>query len=123
MIFPSKLPPLPRPHPFPVRVGFSFFGIVEYDENMRIVRFDCPTGTTPIAQCIRKLWVKAMNMSEETGFWVRAVVDEDETVCGFALFSDHSLISALALEDCIEDLWSLFDAMHAYIETVEPAQA
>ena len=90
---------------------------------MRIRRFECPAGSTPIAKRLRELWIKAMNMSEETGCMVRVVVDEDEAVCGFALFSDELLISALAIEDCVHDLWNLFDAMHAYLESIDPGEA
>lgn len=62
-----------------------------------------------------------MQLSDETGFVVR-IVKEGDYIEGFALFNGDSLISALPFDDAIEDMWSLFDAMHAYFETVDAGE-
>ena len=90
---------------------------------MRIEKFHCPAGTEQSDCRLRDAWVKAMVMSDETGFVVRVVIAESDEVQGFALFCESSLVVALALEDAIDDLWCLFDAMHAYFEIVEPGEA
>ena len=69
-------------------------------------------------------YLDAIKVSLETGYIIRVVTEKDsDEVAGFALFHGPGLISALSFQDSVEDVWSLFDAMHFYFEMVEDGEA
>ena len=89
---------------------------------MHIVPFSSPDLRD--SRTLFSAYLDALKVSLETDYTVRLVVDPDsEQVSGLALCSDSGPVSALALEDCVDDVWNLFDAMHFYFEMVIPGDA
>ena len=101
---------------------FSLRSTLDMLWSMNIVPFSSPDLRD--SRSLFSAYLDALKVSLETEYTVRLVVDPySEQISGLALCSDDGPVSALALEDCVDDVWSLFDAMHFYFEMVTPGEA
>lgn len=91
---------------------------------MQIEPFSCPNPLGATGLLLLGTYLESLELENTTGMSVGVVCSrEDPEVMGFVLCSHGRIISALAYDDCVEDIWSLVDALHCYFESVEPGQA